>query len=427
MDLEFIRSNKEKVKKAIDTKYFKQKKSGLIDDLLKIDSQRKKLLKEVENLRAIQNKASKKIGDKSISQAEKKKLINQMASVKKDLTVLEKELKKVDSIYKKIIWQIPNMPDKDAPIGKDDNDNIEIRHWGKIPKFLFEPKDHLTLAQGLDLVDFEAGKKIVGSKFYFLKNQGVDLTLAIFNYVFDILKKEKFTTFISPELAKTEIVEAIGFQPRGAEKQIYEIEDENLSLIATAEITLGGMHKDDVLTYDKLPLKYAGLSNCYRVEAGSWGKYSHGLYRVHHFHKIEMFIYCQPEESKKNHEYIVKLEEKIFQGLGIPYRVMDVCTGELGAPYTRKYDLEGWMPGRGEKGDWGEITSASNATDYQAQRLNIRFKDKDGKNKHPHMLNGTAIPISRALICILENYQQKDGTIKVPKALESYMKTKVIK
>ena len=317
----------------------------------------------------------------------------------------------------KYLWQLPNFLFPETPRGKDENDNVEIRRWKEPKTFLFPPKDHLELALLNDLIDFERGSKVVGSNFYYLKNEAVILEFALFQFVIDQLLPEGFKIFITPDLARNEVLEGIGFQPRGPEAQIYHIEDTNLGLIATAEITLGGYHKDEILDETDLPLKYLGFSHCFRTEAGAYGRYNRGLYRVHQFSKAEIFIICKPEDSKKMHEYILNLEERIFQKLGIPYRVLDICSGDLGAPAARKFDIEAWMPGRG---DYGEVTSCSNCTDYQARRLNIRFRRLTGEVEYVHMLNGTAIAISRALIALLENYQQEDGSIIIPEVLHPY-------
>ena len=252
------------------------------------------------------------------------------------------------------------------------------------------------------------------------------LEQALVLYGLNILRKHGFTPFITPDVAKEEILRGIGFNPRGSESNVYTIEDEGTCLVATAEITLGGYHADEILEKAKLPLMYCGLSHCFRREAGAAGQFSKGLYRVHQFTKLEMFVYCTPEESDAIHEKLRLIEEEIFTGLGIAFRVVDTCTGDLGAPAYRKWDLEAWMPGR-NGGEWGEVTSTSNCTDYQARRLNVRFKDDDGKNKYVHMLNGTAIAVSRALVAIIENYQQKDGSIKIPEVLVPYCGFDVIK
>lgn len=292
-----------------------------------------------------------------------------------------------------------------------------MRRVGTPRKFAFTPKDHVQLAQELDLVDFDAATKVSGNKFYYLKNEAVFLEQALVMYALNILRRHGFTPFITPDVAKEEILQGIGFNPRGNESNVYSLEDERACLVATAEITLGGYHSGEILAKDRLPLMYCGLSHCFRREAGAAGQFSKGLYRVHQFTKVEMFVYCLPEQSEPLHERLRRIEEEIFTGLGIPFRVVDTCTGDLGAPAWRKWDLEAWMPGRGENGDWGEVTSTSNCTDFQARRLNVRYKDDDGKNRFVHMLNGTAVAVSRALVAIMENYQNEDGSITVPPVL----------
>jgi seryl-tRNA synthetase len=320
------------------------------------------------------------------------------------------------------------MAHPDAPIGKEDKDNLEVKRSGKIPQFDFVPLDHVTLGQNLDIIDFDSATKVSGIKFYYLKNEGVFLELGLVCYALDILQKKGFTPFITPDVAREEILEGIGFNPRGEESNVYSLSGEDTCLVGTAEITLGGYYSNTIFPKDKLPLRMAGLSHCFRREAGAAGQFSRGLYRVHQFTKLEMFVCCLPEESDRFHNELLSVEEEVFSGLEIPYRVVDTCTGDLGAPAYRKWDLEAWMPGRAclsskegpNDNGWGEVTSTSNCTDYQARRLNVKYKDEDGKNKFVHMLNGTAIAISRAIIAILENFQQKDGSVCLPKALIPY-------
>jgi seryl-tRNA synthetase len=260
---------------------------------------------------------------------------------------------------------------------------------------------------------------VSGPKFYYLKNEAVLLELALIRYALDTLQREGFLLVITPDMAREEIVEGIGFNPRGPESNIYTVEGTGACLVGTAEITLGGYYAQQMLDPGKLPIRMAGLSHCFRKEAGAAGQYSKGLYRVHQFSKVEMFVFCRPEQSEEQHQRLLALEEAIFQGLEVPYRVVDTCTGELGGPAYRKYDIEAWMPGRGEAGQWGEVTSASNCTDYQARRLGIRFKE-GGRSVFVHMLNGTAVAVSRALIVILENFQQEDGSVRIPRELVPY-------
>jgi seryl-tRNA synthetase len=319
------------------------------------------------------------------------------------------------------------MAHPDVPVGKEEKDNLEIRREGTIPSFAFQPQDHIQLAESLDLVDFDSATRVTGTKFYYLKNQAVFLELALSRFALEILASRGYTVSITPDLAKESIVEGIGFQPRGEESNIYTIENEETCLVGTAEITLGGYLADQVIDREVLPLRLAGFSHCFRREAGAAGKFSKGLYRVHQFTKVEMFIFCEPGDSEQMHEELLTIEEEIFRKLDIPYRVVDTCTGDLGNPAYRKYDLEAWMPGRGTEGEWGEITSTSNCTDYQARRLGIRYKDEEGKRVFVHMLNGTAVAVSRALIALLENYQQEDGSVVIPEALVPYTGFEVIR
>ncbi len=286
----------------------------------------------------------------------------------------------------------------------------------------------MTLGEELDLIDFEGGTRVAGQKFYYLKNEAVLLEYGLIKYAVDMLAQEGFTLYATPDLARSEILDGIGFNPRGEETQVYSVAKSDLCLVGTAEITLGGLYANQILPEDKLPLKLLGISHCFRTEAGAPGRAAKGLYRVHQFTKVEMFAFTRPDESEAMHESFVVHEEAIFRGLGIPYRVMEICTGDLGGPAYRKYDLEAWMPSRGDHGGWGEVTSTSNCTDYQARRLKIRYKSKEtGKNEFVHMLNGTAVAISRALIAIMENFQQADGSIVVPEVLRKYTGFDVIK
>ncbi|MBI4211376.1 MAG: serine--tRNA ligase, partial [Deltaproteobacteria bacterium] len=316
---------------------------------------------------------------------------------------------------------IPNMTHPDSPVGDEGQFNI-LRTWGTPRQFDFQPKDHVALGESLDLIDFEAGASVAGQKFYYLKNEAALLEFALIQYALSLLIKKGFTPFTTPDVAKASILEGIGFNPRGAETQVYSVANTDLCLVGTAEITLGGYLADKILDEKQLPIRYAGVSHCFRTEAGAAGRESKGLYRVHQFTKIEMFAFTTPETSDVTHAEFARIEEELFQGLEIPYRVIDIPTGDLGGPAYRKFDLEAWMPGRGEKGDYGEVTSTSNCTDYQARRLGIRFRRENaGKPQFVHMLNGTAIAVSRALIALLENHQQKDGSITIPQALRVFM------
>ncbi len=330
----------------------------------------------------------------------------------------------VDALRAKLeakLRELPNFLHPAVPDGGED-DARELRRFGEVPSFPFTPQDHLALGARHDLFDFEGGAKVAGQKFYYLKNDAVLLELALQRYALDILLAEGFTPYVTPDLARPEVLEGIGFSPRGEETQIYSVANADLCLVGTAEITLGGLYADTILEEEALPVLMAGISHCFRTEAGAAGRESKGLYRVHQFTKVEMFAITRPEDSEAAHERLLAIEERIYQGLELPYRVVDIAAGDLGAPAYRKFDVEAWMPGRGESGSWGEISSASNCTDYQARRLRVRFRRRaTKKNEFVHMLNGTAVSNARLILALLENHQRADGTIAIPKALQPYV------
>ena len=359
-------------------------------------------------------------GKRPLSVAEREVHAAEGRRLKDEAAQLEAEAAGAKLALRAPVAAIPNLVHPDVPTGGE-ADFREVRRWGAKPQFSFRPLDHLAVAERLDLVDFDAGARVAGQKWYFLKNEAVLLELALQRFALDVLLEAGFTPFLTPDVAKPEILDGIGYNPRGPETQIYSIANEDLCLVRTAEITLGGLYQGQLLDEDALPLRLAGLSHCFRTEAGAAGRESRGLYRVHQFSKVEMFALTRPEDSEAMHEELVAIEERIFQALEIPYRVIDVASGDLGAPAYRKFDLEAWMPGRGESGDWGEVTSASNCTDYQARRLGIRMKRKGSKrSEFVHTLNGTAVALSRAPIAILENHQREDGSVAIPKALRPY-------
>ncbi len=394
--------------------------SADFDRLEQLAARRSALIQEVDNIRRRQNEIAELFRQKMEAE-QRQRLSEEARELKPKVSALETELREIESAIREEQGKIPNLTHPDAPTGESDEQNRECRIVGDIPQFDFKPKDHVVLGEELDLIDFDAGAKVTGQNFYFLKRDAVLLDFALAQYALHILIEDGFVPHITPDLARPEILEGTGYIPRGAETQIYSLSDHSLCLIATAEITLGGMYSNEIVPEDHLPMKLAGVSHCFRTEAGAHGRASRGLYRVHQFNKVEMFIYCTPEDSEKQHQHMVALEEKIFSGLGIPYRVVDCCTGDLGGPAYRKFDLEAWMPGRGDGGEWGEVTSASNCTDYQSRRLNIRYRPAGGKPRLVHTLNGTAVATSRAIIAVMENYQQKDGSILVPTALQRYM------
>ncbi len=421
LDYRFIKENLDAVKANIAARNM----DADADEVVRLFDKRTELVTKLMDLQAKRNENAKAMKGK-LSPEERAKLIEDGKAIKEQIAVVEKEANEAEEALDIAGRKIPNMAHPDAPVGKVDSENLEVKVVGTPRKFDFEPKDHVQLGQELDLIDFDEATKVSGPKFYYLKNEAVFLEQALVLYALNILRKHGFTPFITPDVARAEILQGIGFNPRGNESNVYNIEEEGTCLVATAEITLGGYHSNEILDKSKLPLMYCGLSHCFRREAGSAGQFSKGLYRVHQFTKLEMFVYCLPEDSDRLHEQLRLIEEEIFTGLGLPFRVVDTCTGDLGAPAYRKWDLEAWMPGR-NGGEWGEVTSTSNCTDFQARRLNVRYKDDDGKNKYVHMLNGTAVAVSRAMVAILENYQNADGSITVPEALVPFCGFDVIK
>ena len=411
LDYKFIKDNLEAVKENIKNRNM----NADADKVVELYDKRTSLVTKQQDLQQKRNENAKAMKQK-LDDEKRAELVNAGKKIKDDIQILEKELSQVETALEDAARQIPNMMHPDAPIGKLDTENLEVKKVGTPRVFDFEIKDHVQLAEDLDLLDFDRGTKVSGPKFYYLKNEAVFLEQALIQYALNILRKHGFELFITPDVAREEVLKGIGFNPRGNESNVYSIEDEGTCLVATAEITLGGYHSGEILDKSKLPLLYGGLSHCFRREAGAAGQFSKGLYRVHQFDKVEMFVYSTPEESDKLHLKLREIEEEIFEGLGIPFHVVDTCSGDLGAPAYRKWDLEAWMPGR-NGGEYGEVTSTSNCTDDQSRRLNIKYKDDDGKNKYVHTLNGTAIAVGRAMLAILENYQNADGSVTIPEVL----------
>jgi seryl-tRNA synthetase len=420
LDAAFIRENLDAVKTNCRNRNVKAD----VDRVVQLDDERKRLVQQTQVIQQRQNEVSKLI-PKEKDPARKQELIAEGKRLREEVVGLEKQLKDVQEQLHAALLTIPNMTHPDAPVGAMADDNKVIRKWGEPRKFDFAPKDHVALAEALQLVDFEAGALVAGQKFYYLKNEAVLLELSLVQYAMQTLIGEGYTPIITPDVARVEVLEGIGFIPRDPDpekRQIYSLSDTDLCLIATAEITLGGMHRDHIFDELDLPKKYVGLSHCFRTEAGAPGRDTRGLYRVHQFTKVEMFVFCTPDQSEHHHQELLAIEEKIFQGLALPYHVIDTCTGDLGGPAYRKYDLEAWMPGRGQGGEYGEVTSTSNCTDYQARRLNIRYKTHKQKGtRFVHTLNGTAVAVTRALLAILENNQQADGSVLVPEVLRPWV------
>ncbi|MEQ8785436.1 MAG: serine--tRNA ligase [Pirellulaceae bacterium] len=417
LDRKFIIENVEAVKRNCVNRNI----TADVDKLVELETARREKSTLAQDLNRQANEVSKKIGkakpeERDAIKEEGRKLREQKDAAQAEHDALEQQILAIQTL-------IPNQSHPEAPVGVDDKANLEVRR-GKhdVPKFDFTPLDHVALGEKHNLIDLEGGARTTGHGFYFLKNEAVLLELALQQFAVHLLIGEGFTPTITPDLAQDKILEGIGFNPRGPETQVYSVEGTNLSLVGTAEITLGGLYADQTLEAEELPIKICGISHCYRTEAGAHGRATRGIYRVHQFTKVEMFAFTRPEQSDEMHDYLCGLECRIFDELGVPYRVVDTATGDLGGPAYRKFDLEAWMPGRGEGGDWGEVTSTSNCTDYQSRRLNTRFRTKGEKGtQFVHTLNGTAVAISRALIAVLENNQQADGGIVVPEVLRPYV------
>jgi seryl-tRNA synthetase len=413
LDIKFIRENIEAVKVNCKNRLVEID----IDKLLAVDIERRQNDLRLESLRAERNKTSKV---KPTPGA-----IEQMKMVGEEIKSLEAKQDELAPLYRELLLAVPNMTDPQVLVSDDEDDNPVLEIHKQPTEFSFEPLDHVELAAKLDLIDFDRATKVSGAKFYYLKNELALLEFALVQYALSVLVKHGFVPFTTPDLAKREVLEGLGFNPRGESTQIYNIENSDLSLVGTAEITMGGYHADEILEADELPKRYAAVSHCFRTEAGSYSKFSKGIFRVHQFTKIEMFQYVLPEKSQEAHQELLAMEKEIFAGLGLPFRVIDHCTADLGGPSARTFDLEAWMPGKpqkaGKAGDWAEITSTSNCTDYQARGLNIKYRDHDGKKHFVHTLNGTAVAVTRALIAILENNQQADGSVIIPEVLRLYL------
>lgn len=380
---------------------------GLVDDANRVRNEHQKA-------------GAKPSGQKGVNAAEREAHVAEGRRLKEEVGRHEAELAAAEARLAAAAADLPNFIHPEVPDGGED-DARELRRHGEPRKFDFTPLDHLALGERLDLFDFESATKVAAPKFYYLKNEAVLLELALVRLAIDAIRRDGFTLYATPDLAKPDVVAALGYNPRGAETQIYSVANAELCLVGTAEITLGGLFQGRVLDEAELPQRLGGLSHCFRTEAGSYGRESKGLYRVHQFTKVEMFAVTRPEDSEAMLAELLAIEERLFQALEIPYRVLDIAAADLGAPAYRKFDIEAWMVGRGEAGGWGEVTSASNCTDYQARRLGTRFRRAGAKKTEPvHMLNGTAVAVSRALVALLENHQQSDGSIAIPKALQPY-------
>ncbi|MDR7482247.1 MAG: serine--tRNA ligase [Armatimonadota bacterium] len=410
-----------KIREAPDRYRAGLRKRGLhpaaIDAVLDADRRRREVLQQIEALRAEQNRASAEV-PRLAGEARLARLAALRALADR-LKALEPALEAAEADLDRLLRSLPNQPDDTVPEGLDASANVVVRAWGSPPQFAFPPADHVDLGTRLDIVDFERGAKAAGSRFYYLKGDGVLVEQALVRLAMDLLRAEGFVVMETPMLVRTGVITGawggVEFDPQ----QTYKVETDDLALIGTSEQSLAAYHMDETLEADRLPLRYAGLSWCFRREAGSYGRDVRGLYRVHQFFKVEMFSFAHPARSAEEHEYLVSLEERYVRMLGLPYRVVLLCGGDLGLAMAKTYDVEIWMPGRG---GWGETHSCSNAHDFQARRLGIRYREGPrGPAEFVHTLNGTLVATSRMLLALLENYQQADGSVCVPDVLQPYL------
>ncbi|MBP7819218.1 serine--tRNA ligase [Candidatus Gracilibacteria bacterium] len=415
LDINFIRENLELVVTGLKRKYSSIDRSFL-EKALELDEKRRSLITKLDDVRSQKNQASKEIA--TLSGDERNQKIAAMKQVGEEETKLTEELNSIEPELTNMLLRIPNLPAQDVPDGTE-ADNQPFKTVGTIPKFDFPPRDHVELGELLDIIDIEAAQKASGARFYYLKNEAVLLEFALIQFATQKLLKHNFVPVITPVLVKEEAMYATGFFPADG-NEVYHVNpgEDDLYLVGTSEVPLTMLHADQILDINKLPLRYFGFSSCFRREAGSYGKDTKGILRVHQFDKLEMFSFCGPDQSATEHELIRSIEEEIFADLGIPYQVINICAGDLGAPAVKKYDIEAYIPTQ-EK--YREVTSCSNYHEFTARRAKIRFRDQEGKTQFVHTLNGTAIAIGRALIAIIENNQQADGSVIIPEPLRAYL------
>jgi seryl-tRNA synthetase len=412
IDLKVLRKDPEAFRKRLAGKRLGE---DTLDRLVAVDQEFRGLLTTVEKLRQERNETSRSI--KSASPEERPAVIEAAKKLKAELATGEERLKKVEPERTDLWLQIPNPPHPDVPTGSEDSDNQVVRTQGEKPEFSFPARDHLAIAEKFGWIDMERGAKVSGSRFAFLHDDLVELQFALVQFALFKLRCRQFRPTVTPVMVREEAMEGTGFFP--AEKfEIYKIEGEDHYMVGTSEVPLAGLHMNEMLEEDRFPLRYAGISTCFRKEAGAAGKDTKGIFRVHQFDKIEMFSFCHPDRSWEEHEFLLAIEEEIMRDLELHYQIVDVCDGDLGSPAARKYDLEAWFPGQQK---YRELTSCSNCTDFQARRLKARFKNEDDQVRLVHTLNGTAIAIGRTLIALLETHQQEDGCVRVPEALRRFL------
>lgn len=415
LDIQFIRDHPETVKDAARKKHIEVD----IDRLIELDEKRRQLQSEVDDLRRRRNQLSSTQDGGKPSQHQ----IDQVKQLKEQLSAREADLEQLETEYNQLMLHVPNPPEESVPEGEDDGDNQAIRHWGELPSSSGSLRDHMQLGDQLDLIDMETAAQTSGARFYYLKNEAVLLEFALTQWILAKLVHKGFTPTIPPQLVRGHMMQATGFFPADA-NEIYHVnpDDDDLYLIGTSEVPLAGLHMFEPIERSELPKRYAGFSSCFRREAGSYGKDTRGIMRVHQFEKLEMYSFTHPDNSWEEHEFLLSIEEEILQGLGLPYRVVNICGGDLGPAAAKKYDCEAWIPSQGQ---YRELTSCSNTTDFQARRGGIKYIDS-GQSYFAHTLNGTAMASARTLIAILENYQTEEGRVRVPEVLQPYVGTEVI-
>ncbi len=419
LDINLIRNEPEMVKENLkrrgNPEYLK-----MLDELLKKDKEWRELKTKNQELQHKRNVLSKKIGEAKAKGESLKKEMKEVVEIRERIKKNNEKIEKLRKECDVLLLKIPNLLHESVPLGRDEKDNIEIKRWGESPKFDFTPKSHLEIGKGL--IDFESGAKVAGSLFTCLKEDVVLLDMAIQKFAIDFLRERGYMLVEPPYMVNRKVYEAMIGDPTDFSEASYKIENEELYLIPTAEYPLGGMFMNMTFTRDELPIKLIGVSSCFRREVGTHGKYAKGLFRMHQFNKVEQFIICLPEESYEFFEELQRNSEELYQKLGLHYRVVNVCTGDIGAKAAKKYDIEAWMA----DGKFREVGSNSNCTDYQARRLNIKYREKEGQppKGFVHTLNNTALATSRTMIAILEQYQQKDGSVKIPEVLRPYMNGK---
>ncbi|MEM0253775.1 MAG: serine--tRNA ligase [Candidatus Bathyarchaeia archaeon] len=418
LDIKLIRDNPQLVRKNLERRG-NPKYLTLFDELMECDQKWRQTLKELNNLRCERNDITVQIAKAKKQGADVSDLVSVARVIDNKITELEKEVKNYETKIREYLLNLPNLLHDSVPTGFSELENVTVKTWGEIPKFDFSIRDHIDLGLSLDIMDVERAGKVAGARFFYLKNEGVLLDLALINFALDHLISKGYKPIEPPFLMRRKAYEGV-IALSDFEENLYKIEGEDLYLIATSEHPIAAMFMDEVLMAEDLPIRFAGVSTNFRKEAGAHGRDTRGIFRTHQFNKVEQFIFCKPEESWILHEELLRNAEEIFQKLGLPYRVVNVCSGEIGAVAAKKYDLEVWMPAQGT---YREVVSCSNCTDYQARRLNIKYREKPGEppKGFVHTLNSTALATGRTIVAILENYQQEDGSVVIPEVLRKYM------